>query len=769
MTGNLNFDVYDSISGLPNNKLSIFQSNTIWTMYADNGTSNTTQVTLQFDNTNPSSNTLQYVTIQDGTVAMSSQNNSPDSFMTSGPAQGVPVSSVSVTPFGVQLLSQTGPAGGFGAESSLFLGVGTTLETYGADMNIGTDSNTYILSTNNTTLQQRALIINSVDNSYTVSNNASWSFNANGTINYINIAPNNSPSRVPGVKILGSVLTSNTTEQSFKVLSGTPGATNYLAVRTANNYSANNLAIVATSGLATMRPLDIISTQLNLNRSNTITVASVNIGGVYLISNPLTFADGTSQNTAGSSVANTIYLQNVNNYQNTQIQGLQGTNDSQNTQISGLQGVNDSQNNTLTAINQYSASAYAQANTNATNITSVNQYATSAYNQANVTVGVDATQNTRLNSIETINDNQNTTIGIIQGVDNYQNTQITAVNQFAQGAYSTANVGYNFVNSGGTVSGSVAVQGSISVTGNISFTGNVISQTITGNTGQFFGYSANGFNALYAGLPAGFASLPNEIAQFTASNNSYVQINQQNESGGSQATTDWIATANNGTDTTYYVDLGIAGSGYDNLNPNNSLGTSIFPNDSYLYAQGGTSAGPGGNLVIGTATANAIVSVIAGGVNSPNVVTKFAPNTVSIFVPLTFSDGTKQSTAGSSVANTIYLQNVNDTQNAAISIIQGVDLGQNATITAVNQFAQSAYNKANTGVSATIYSANTVIVANASGYLSNSNTYFTAANNTLTTPNLYVTNRVGFANSNNISVVYQVYNANTNSLDVIFG
>ena len=52
------------------------------------------------------------------------------------------------------------------------------------------------------------------------------------------------------------------------------------------------------------------------------------------------------------------------------------------------------------------------------------------------------------------------------------------------------------------------------------------------------------------------------------SNNSYTQINFQNESGGTQATTDWIATANNGTDTTYFVDLGIAGSGYDNSNPN---------------------------------------------------------------------------------------------------------------------------------------------------------------------------------------------------------
>jgi hypothetical protein len=49
--------------------------------------------------------------------------------------------------------------------------------------------------------------------------------------------------------------------------------------------------------------------------------------------------------------------------------------------------------------------------------------------QANtiITQGVDATQNTRLNAIETNNINQNTSIGIIQGVDATQNTQISGI------------------------------------------------------------------------------------------------------------------------------------------------------------------------------------------------------------------------------------------------------------------------------------------------------------------------------------------------------
>jgi len=86
------------------------------------------------------------------------------------------------------------------------------------------------------------------------------------------------------------------------------------------------------------------------------------------------------------------------------------------------------------------------------------------------------------------------------------------------------------------------------------------------------------------------------------------------------------------------------------------------------------------------------------------------------------------------------------------------------------------------GVTASGYLANSVIVANSTGYLSNtSNLLFYSSNNTLVIANgisvatsataansVYVAGRVGFAN-NNISVVYQVYNPATNSLDTIFG
>jgi len=131
-------------------------------------------------------------------------------------------------------------------------------------------------------------------------------------------------------------------------------------------------------------------------------------------------------------------------------------------------------------------------NPSATPDTTARALAQAAYNQANVTIGVDATQNTRLdgiegtnvtqntriNSIETINTNQNTSISIIEGVNLTQNTNITAVNQFAQSAYNTANTKFN--SSGGNITGPVTISGNndLTVTGNLYVAGtNFVSNT----------------------------------------------------------------------------------------------------------------------------------------------------------------------------------------------------------------------------------------------------------------------------------------------------
>ena len=275
-----------------------------------------------------------------------------------------------------------------------------------------------------------------------------------------------------------------------------------------------------------------------------------------------------------------------------------------------------------TAFTGSSIDNIARANANAA-------FATANTAQSNTIIiqGVDLTQNTSINTL-------NSQVAIIQGVDLGQNTTISAVNNFATGAYNTANTGYNFVTGGGTISGSTTVNGNLTVTGNVSYLGNVTSVQVTGNTGQFFGYAANGFNALYAGIPTGYTVEPETTFQISSNFNGFAQLNQQNINGANQATTDYVVTSGAGNNTTYYVDMGIAGGTYDGTNPNNSLGTSLYPNDGYLYAQGNVPGGPGGNLVIGTSTSGSNVKIIAGGVNAVNVVTVFTGNGVNINVPL---------------------------------------------------------------------------------------------------------------------------------------
>jgi len=146
------------------------------------------------------------------------------------------------------------------------------------------------------------------------------------------------------------------------------------------------------------------------------------------------------------------------------------------------------------------------------------------------------------------------------------------------------------------------------------FTGNLAVSEL-----QTSGNTTNGFNGLYVGLQSGFVTLPSLVAQFTANYNSYSQINSQNTATGNQSTTDYVATANNGSNTTNYIDMGIAGSAYDGTVPNNSLGTSLYPNDGYLYAQGSTPGVVGGNLVLGTTVPGTGIRFLAGGVNSSNI------------------------------------------------------------------------------------------------------------------------------------------------------
>jgi hypothetical protein len=88
--------------------------------------------------------------------------------------------------------------------------------------------------------------------------------------------------------------------------------------------------------------------------------------------------------------------------------------------------------------------------------------------------------------------------------------------------------------------------------------------------------------------------------------NSYVQVDVHNSSNGALASSDFIATADTGTDTTQYIDMGVNSSGFS------SAGWTISgPLDTYLYASDGA-------MTIGTASAQSL-SFHTGGTLAANI------------------------------------------------------------------------------------------------------------------------------------------------------
>jgi predicted transcriptional regulator len=115
--------------------------------------------------------------------------------------------------------------------------------------------------------------------------------------------------------------------------------------------------------------------------------------------------------------------------------------------------------------------------------------------------------------------------------------------------------------------------------------------------GVFPGFTTGTFQEKLL-IDAGTTSSFNAIVARGTINN-YFQLNIQNKSNGNTASSDVVATADNGTESVNYVDLGINGSG----NTQTVFGN---PDDAYLYTTGN-------NFLIGTATAGQALVFMTGG------------------------------------------------------------------------------------------------------------------------------------------------------------
>ena len=192
-------------------------------------------------------------------------------------------------------------------------------------------------------------------------------------------------------------------------------------------------------------------------------------------------------------------------------------------------------------------------------------------------------------------------------------------------------------------------------------------------------------------------NLPNTIAQFSLSGESYIQTNLVNLNDG--GTADIVVTANagsGGTDAANFIDMGWANKNYQAGSEFNNIGNAVRPNDGYLYAQG-TSGNNYGNLVIGTTSTNANLKFIVGGGSAQNIVARMTTTGLVLNTQssITFSDGTVQSTAaiGNNYTQASYA--LANTNAADIVLIKATNAIQNANISTVVTQSQAAFAKAN--------------------------------------------------------------------------
>ena len=94
---------------------------------------------------------------------------------------------------------------------------------------------------------------------------------------------------------------------------------------------------------------------------------------------------------------------------------------------------------------------------------------------------------------------------------------------------------------------------------------------------------------------------PNVVGNFSGNTDSYLQVNIQNLNDGTSASSDFVATADDGDDSSNYVDLGINSSGYNSA-------TLVYggAHTAYLYASDS-------DLVVGTAGATEALKFFTGG------------------------------------------------------------------------------------------------------------------------------------------------------------
>lgn len=170
----------------------------------------------------------------------------------------------------------------------------------------------------------------------------------------------------------------------------------------------------------------------------------------------------------------------------------------------------------------------------------------------------------------------------------------------------------------------------------------------------------------------------NAVGQFTGNSTQYLQVAVRNQD--SDGSGDFVVTADDGTDGTHYLDLGLNGSTYSD--PDYSA---TEAHDGYLYVSTNDSEG---NLVLGTTSSSGRVNFIVGGTKSTNIVSYIS------------SSGIYSPSINSLVAANVATLRGEITANAT-SANSVINSRISSNIATANLFTQAAFDKANNALANT--------------------------------------------------------------------
>jgi len=205
--------------------------------------------------------------------------------------------------------------------------------------------------------------------------------------------------------------------------------------------------------------------------------------------------------------------------------------------------------------------------------------------------------------------------------------------------------------------GTIVVRDSV---GSSQFNG-ILANTISSNTTIYAGIS-------YA-APLGGATNP--LMGSDGNANNYVQNYVRNVNNGLNASSDWIAYPDNGTDTNGWIDMGIGSSTYGDPRYNVS-----GPNEGYILMSAPAGSGTSGNLVFGTDSTGTYNDIVfqTGSLTSGYNPLMHLRNGQGLVIDITTSSSSNSSGAlvvkgGVGVKGAVYADTLYDGGSRVISVI----------------------------------------------------------------------------------------------------